>query len=177
MDWHSIWVLHIQHLFLHLCDLTNIHTPVRASKQTWGSLPYLRMEKPGIEPLTLSAHQITYCRLFKKPKVWDTELTGLLEKDSFVVRAGDCCILSSKKKSSGCFWNSVTITAHSMQIDIDCGAGPNVFCSLASTTRSLKETEMTIQFSTSHCKRNPAAGDLQQWHYVCDKLQYNFHFV
>lgn len=104
MDWHFSTLFEPpSHTtpFLYLCDLTNIHTPVHASKETWGSLPYLRMEKPGIEPLTLSAHQITYCRLFKKPKVWDTELTGLLEKDSFVVRAGDCCIPSSKKKSSG----------------------------------------------------------------------------
>lgn len=165
MDWH-FYIEHFstlfEHLFLYLCDLTNIHTPVHTSKETWGSLPYLRMEKPGIEPLTLSAHQITYCRLFKKPKVWDTELTGLLEKDSFVVRAGDCCIPSSKKKSSGVLLKCHHITAHSMQIDIDCGAVPNVFCSLASTTQSLQETEMTIQFSTSHCKRNPAAGDLQQ---------------
>lgn len=104
MDWHFSTLFEPpSHTtpFLYLCDLTNIHTPVHASKETWGSLPYLRMEKPGIEPLTLAAHQITYCRLFKKPKVWDTELTGLLEKDSFVVRAGDCCIPSSKKKSSG----------------------------------------------------------------------------
>lgn len=66
MDWHFSTLFEPpSHTtpFLYLCDLTNIHTPVHASKETWGSLPYLRMEKPGIEPLTLSAHQITYCRL------------------------------------------------------------------------------------------------------------------